>query len=775
MYTKLESVQLKLKELRWVGKPVARKDGAGKVTGETKFFSDMALPNMLYAKVARSKYPHALIKKINTAKAEAVPGVVTILTHKDIPGFNGFGIVVPDQPVLCYDRVRYLGDAVAVVAAEYPEAAERAAQLVEVDYEPLPVVSDPIEAMKPDAAKVHEKGNIQRHAVVRVGDVERAFQGADVVVENTYRTGRQMHMFLEVEAGVGMLDDEGNIVLYVGGQSPYRDQMQVSRALGIRPERVRVISTPVGGAFGGKEENTVQIHLALLALKTKRPVKMAWTREESGVAGMKRHPMIVTMKTAASKDGRLLANQARIVADTGAYASLGPTVLDVAIENSCGPYRIPNIDIDAYLVYTNNGVAGAFRGFGAPQVNFAMESNLDIIAEKLRIDRLEIRKKNALREGNIGPFGYKILGSLGIYETLLKAQNSDIWRNREQYKSNPSAPWCKRGVAVTTAVKGFGFGALPDFGAASIQITPAGKFVVGVSCPEIGQGAVTAYSQIAAEALHCDVGDVYIASADSQLSPDTGTSSASMALVRGGNAILAAAPKMNELLLETAAKIVGERKENLTFKDSRVVSAKKSVTFAEIAQYLQRTGSETRVVAGFNVPRVDKPVEGSIEIPHWSYMYASAVALVEVNTLTGVTKVLKFFLSPDSGKIINPQSYTGQCEGAIVQGLGFALTEETQIENGIVKTNNFTTYIIPTICDIPEIEVEPVETYEKIGPFGAKGLGEIGIIPVGSAVANAIYDATGTRLNTLPATPERVYRALKGKSGVGGFGRKSQG
>ncbi len=766
------------KELRWVGKSITRKDGAGKVTGETKFFSDMVLPDMLWAKVARSKCPHALIKRVDTSKAETVPGVVTVLTHKDIPGLNAFGIIIPDQPVLCHDKVRYLGDAIALVAAENLEATERAVELVEVDYEPLPVVSDPIEAMKPDAPKVHSKGNIQRHATVRVGDVEEAFREAAVVVENTFRTGRQMHMFLELEAGVGMLDSEGNIVLYVGGQSPYRDQMQVSRALGISLERIRVISTPVGGAFGGKEENTVQIHLALLAMKTKRPVKMVWTREESGVAGMKRHPMNVTMKTGADRNGRILGNKVQIIADTGAYASLGPTVLDVAIENSCGPYRVPNVNIDAYLVYTNNGVAGAFRGFGAPQVNFAIESNLDIIAEKLGIDRLEIRKRNALREGDIGPFGYRILGSVGIYETLLKTENSDVWTHREKYKATASKPWCRRGVGIVTAVKGFGFGTLPDFGAASIQITPAGKFVVGVSCPEIGQGALTAYSQIAAEALRCDVADIYMASADSRLAPDTGTSSASMALVRGGNAILAATSKMVNLLLETAANILGEPKEHLVLGESCAASrknTKKSLTYAEIAQTLHQSGSETRVIAGFNVPRVDKPVEGSIEIPHWSYMYASAVALVEVNTLTGTVKVLKFFLSPESGKIINPQSYMGQCEGAIVQGLGFALTEEAQIDNGVIRTNNFTTYIIPTICDTPEIQVDPVETYEKIGPFGAKGLGEIGIIPVGSAIANAIYDATGARIFTLPATPERVYWAIKEKIGIEVNERKGQG
>jgi len=753
---------------KWVGESIVRKDGRGKVTGETKFFSDMALPNMLYAKVARSKFPHAKIRKISVEKAAAVPGVVAVLTHKDVLGVNAFGILIPDQPVLCFDKVRCLGDSVAVVAAETLEAAERAAAEVEVDYEPLLVVSDPIDAMKPDGPKVHEKGNILRHGTIHVGNVDAGFREAAVVVENTYRTGRQMHMYLETEAGIGLVDEQGRVVLYAGGQSPYRDQMQISRALGIRPEQIRVISTPVGGAFGGKEENTVQIHLAMLAMRTKRPVKMVWTREESGVAGIKRHPMIVTTKTAANRDGRITANQVRIIADTGAYASLGPTVLDVAMENSCGPYRIPNIDIDAYSVYTNNAVAGAFRGFGAPQVNFAIESNIDIIAEKLGLDRLEIRKRNVLREGDVGPFGYKIMGSVGIYATLQRAERSNLWMNRDVYKSKASNPWSKRGIAVTTGVKGFGFGALPDFAAASIQITPTGKFVVGISCPEIGQGGVTAYSQIAADALNCDISDVYLASADSDLTPDTGTSSSSMGLVRSGNAIRTAAAKMNELLLEAASRILGEQKTKLALGQSMISSRRSptiSVTYVDIAQHLHSKGEETRVVAGFEVPRVNKPVEGSLEIPHLSYMYATAIALVEVDTLTGVTKVLQFYLSPDSGRIINPQSYTGQCEGAIVQGLGFALTEDTQIEDGQIKTNNFTTYIIPTICDIPEIQVEPVETQDTFTPLGAKGLGEIGIVPVGSAVANAIYDATRARLFTLPATPERVYEAIKGKEG----------
>jgi len=758
-------------ELRWVGRSIPRKEGIGKTTGDTKFFSDMILPNMLRAKVVRSKYPHALIRKIDVSKAESLPGVVTVLTHKDVPGLNGFGIVIPDQPVLCYDKVRFLGDAIAVIAAESEEIAEKAAQLVDVDYEPLPVVTDPVEAMKPEATKVHANGNILRHETVRNGNVLQAFQKAAVIVEHTYRTPRQMHMFLETEAGIGMLDESGNVVLYVGGQAPYRDQMQVSRALGIKPEKVRVISTPVGGAFGGKEENTIQIHLALLTTKTKRPVKLVWTREESGIAGIKRHPMIITTKTAADREGNLIANQVKIIADTGAYASLGPTVLDVAVENSCGAYKIPNVDIDAYLVYTNNGVCGAFRGFGSVQVNFALESNLDMIAEKLGMDRLELRKKNVLREGDTGSFGYPIRGSVGVYETLLRVENSELWKNRLKFKTEKTAAWCKRGIGIATGVKGFGFGALPDFAAASIQITPTGKFVVGISCPEIGQGAITAYTQIAAEALNCHVDDIYIASADSQLAPDTGTTSASMALVRGGNAILAAAPKMNQLLLTTGSQILQEPSDKLRIEQSCVKSnldRKKIVTLAQIAQYLEKNGSDTKVIGGFNVPRFEKPAEGSIEIPHWSYMYASGIALVEVNTLTGATKVLKFLLATDCGKIINPQSYSGQHEGAILQGIGFALMEDTLIENGNVLTNNFTTYIIPTIADMPDIQIEPVETYEKIGPFGAKGLGEIGIVAVPAAIANAIYDATGTHIYSLPATPERVYKALQNRDGPHG-------
>ena len=753
-------------DLRWVGKQVTKTDAVEKATGRAKFYSDLQFKNMLWGRVLRANHPHALIKRIDTSRARALQGVVVVLTHKDVQGTNRYGIVTPDQPVLCEDKVRYEGDAVALVAAQDPETAERALNLIDVEYEALSVVSDPLEAIKPESPKVHADGNIYRHAHIRNGDVKSTFRKCAVVVENTYRTGRQMHMFLETEAGVGLLDERGNVVLYVGGQSPYRDQLQIARALGIPREKIRVVSSIVGGAFGGKDEVTVQIHLALLAMKTKRPVKMVLSREESGISGLKRHPMIITARTGALSDGKLLANQVKIVSDTGAYASLGGTILDVTMENCCGPYNIPNIDIEGYCVYTNSGFSGAFRGFGAPQALFAMESQMDMIAERLRMDKLEIRKRNVIREGDVSTFGVKIPGSIGIHDALEIASRSDLWIQRDAHKAHASQPWCKRGVGIACAVKGFTFGALPDFGAASITLNDDGRFAVGVSCPDMGQGNATAYAQIAAEELHCQLGDVHVDCADTGLGPDTGSSSASRSVYVGGNAIVRAAKKMRGLLVSYAAQMLGEPEGRLLCQDGAVVvegDSKHRAAYASLATHARSKGEQVRVEAGFEVPRFERPIEGSIEIPHWSFMYATALALVEVDTLTGKTKALRFLVIPDSGRVVNPQGFRGQCEGAVVQGLGYALTEDAIIEDGQLKTTNFTTYLIPTINDIPDIEVVPVETFEKTGPYGAKGAGEIALVPVAAAISNAVYDAVGVRSLTLPITPERLFKALSAR------------
>ena len=768
-------------ESRWVGARVARIDAEDKVTGRLKFMSDLSFPDMLWGAVLRSAYPHALIKKIDTSKAEAMDGVVAVLTHRDVPGLNGFGIVVPDQPVLCADKVRYMGDAVALVAATTKEGAREALQAIEVEYEPLPVVDDPEEAMLESSPRVHADGNIHHHIKVERGDVDAAFRDAAVVVENTYYTPRQMHAFMETESGVATIDEDGNITVWCGSQHPFRDQLQIARALGMNPRKIQVVSTPAGGAFGGKDEITVQIYLALLALRTGRPVKIVLSREESVVAGMKRHPMKIRMKTAAAADGTLLANEVRVVGDTGAYASLGGPVVNLAIEHSCGVYRMPNVRLEGFCVYTNNGLAGAFRGFGANQVVFALETQIDMIAERLGMDKLEFRRKNALRQGDVAALGHTMTASVGTIATLDAASRCEIWARREELKAMPSAPHKKRGVGIATELHGCGLGVgLPDYGAATIELLPGGRFAVGVSCPEIGQGNTTAFAQMAADSLGCSVGDIVMVSGDSRHTLDSGTSTASRSVYTGGNAIRSAAARMREILADVAAEALGAAREEIAFGRGGVevrscpAGAARRLSYREIARIGEGKGRHLKAEGDFIWPVADRGLEGYFGLPHLIYSYITQVALVEVDTLTGEVEVLRAVSIPDPGRAINPAGIEAQSEGGVVMGMGYALMEDTVIEHGITKTPNFSTYIIPTALDAPEIETIIVEEPEPSGPFGAKGIGEAVCVPITPAITNAIHDATGVWITHIPATSERVYMALKRQAGEPMIGARQE-
>ena len=754
---------MKNREYKWIGKPIPRKDAYEKASGATKYASDISMPGMLWAGVFRSKHPHALIRSVDTSKAKALPGVVAVMTHEDVPGTNRYGLFVRDRPVLCDREARYVGDPIALVVAEGPEKVEEALPLIEVEYDPLPVVSDPLKAIQPDSPRVHEKGNVCRGTRIALGDVEAAFKEAAVIVENTYRTGTQVHAFLEPEAGIGYLDEAGRVVLIVGGQGPYKDRTEVCETLGLPADRVRVVTPAVGGAFGGKDDVPVQIHLALAVLKTGKPVKTVWTREESSTAGLRRHPGIVKMKTAAASDGSLLANRVEVVYDTGAYAGMGPAILDVSIENCSGPYRVPNIDITATLVYTNNGVSSAFRGFGAPQVCFAMESQMDILAEKLGLDPVELRLRNALKKGDLGAFRNRLDSGVGIYEALKRVKAHELWARRNKIKP-PDTPWTKRGVGVAAAIKGFTLGALPDQGTVKIELTKEGRFLVKVSTTEIGQGMVVAFSQMGAESLRCDIDEVSIISADTLETPDTSVTSASRSTYLGGNAMIIAAQRMLDLITQTAAALLGEPIRNLTPDSSHVLSSKtgRKISYEKVAKKLISSGQSTETAGTFEVPRVE-PIPGSLEIPHLFYMFACALALVEVDTLTGGVRALKIVCVPDAGRVINPLTFEGQVEGAAIQGVGYAILEESRMSDGQTKTRNFSTYLIPTAVDAPDVEVIAVESNQDSGPFGAKGVGEIGLVPIAPAIVNAIYNATGTRLYEIPATPERVYWALKAK------------
>ena len=749
-------------EHRWIGKAVPRIDALDKTTGAVKYVTDLVFPGMLWGTVLRSEHPHALIRRIDTGRAAAAPGVVGIFTHRDVPGLNAFGIIKQDQPVLCQDKVRFMGDSIALVVAASKECACRARDLIEVEYEPLPVVSDMEEAIT-TPVKVHERGNVIKHVQIKKGDVEQGFAQADLIVEETYHTPRQMHTFLETEGGVGVIDEKGDITIYAGSQYPFRDIIQISRSLDYPREKIQVVAHTVGGGFGGKDEVTVQILLALATLKTGHPVKIVWSREESVIAGVKRLPMKITLKTAVTRDGKLVANKARIVADSGAYDALGSAIMQLAVEHASGPYYVPHTDLEGYCVYTNNSIGSAFRGFGATQATFAIESQLDLIAKKLGIDPLEIRLKNALQDHQSANLGHLPAPSVGIAETLKCLQDHDLWKNRQAYLQTDK-PYLRRGIGVACSHQGCGLGPfLPDYGAATCILLPGGRFRLKVGSPDIGQGNSTVFVQMAAEVLRCDPQDIDLDIGDTRITPDSGSTSASRTTYTNGNAIIIAGKKIQANLLAEASRRLGLPPDSLELGD-RCITAQGSnqqISYSEIAEGLARDGKTLECTGKFDWPTADLEFPDAPGLPHYIYSYISELALIEVNELTGEVSVLKAVVSPDPGRIINRQGLEGQVEGGTVMGTGYALMEQVIQVDGKYLNRDLSTYIIPTAADTGEIETVPVERLESSGPFGAKGIGEVVCSPVTPAITNAIGNALGIRITRIPATAEDIYNLTR--------------
>ena len=750
---------------RWIGKPLPRIDGCDKATGAAKYVTDRVFPNMLWGAVLRSRYPHALIKRIDTSKAEAVAGVVSVLTYRDVPGLNAFGIVNQDQPVLCEDKVRYLGDPVALVLAESKEYAYSSLDLIEVDYEPLPVVSDMEDALQTDI-KVHEQGNVIEQVTVTKGDVEKGFAESDLIVEQTYYTPRQMHTFLETEGGVGTIDEQGNITVFAGSQYPNRDIIQIARSLDYPEEKIQVVAHYIGGGFGGKDEITAQILLALGTLKTGRPVKIVWDREESLIAGQKRLPMKITLKTGVTKDGKMLANKARIIADNGPYTGLGTAIMKLAVEHASGPYYVSHTYLEGYSMYTNNCIGSAFRGFGATQATFAIECQLDLISEKLGIDPLEIRLKNALRDHQSANLGHTPSPSVGIADTLETLKSHDMWKNKAQHLKT-DRPYLKRGIGIACSHQGCGLGSFfEDYGEASICLLPGGRFNLGVGCPDIGQGNGTAFVQIAAEVLCCMPADIDLEIGDTRTTPDSGSTSASRSTYTGGRAIILAGNKMKANLLAEVSGILGVPPDSLELRP-HCVAVKNSddkVSYADIAEKVSREGRTLESYVRFDWPTANLELKQALGLPHFIYSYVSEMALVEVNVLTGEASVLRAVISPDAGRVINRQGLEGQAEGGTVMGLGYALSEEIIQVDGHYMNRDLSTYIVPSALDAPEIDTIPVEKLEESGPFGAKGIGEAVCNPITPAIVNAIRDALGINITRIPATPENIYYMVKSKS-----------
>ena len=744
-------------------------DIVDRVTGRAKYTDDYVFEGMLFARTLRSHYPHARVLRIDTSQAKALPGVRAVLTADDIPGENIHGLVRLDWPVLCAvgEKVRYMGDAVAIVAADIQEIADEALALIQVEYEPLPVVPDPVSAHSPDAAIVHddhEDGNLLKHIKVRHGNIERGFAEADVIVEREYRTPTIEHAFLEPECAIGVpagYDDETEkLTIYVGSQIPYQDRNQIARALNLPDEAIRVRGCLIGGGFGGKEDIAGQIHVALLAQATGRPVKMLYSRQESLLFHPKRHATVIRIKTGAKKDGTLTAVQAELYGDAGAYASLSDKVMTRATTHATGPYAVPNAKIDCYAMYTNNAPSGAFRGFGVTQSAFAVEQNMDILAEELGIDAVEFRSKNAQKVGVTTATGQLLRESVGLIETIGKcdidmrqtANGNFQWGWRE---GDLAYGW---GIACAYKNTGLGGGA-PDKSSAEVEAFDDGTVAVRSSSADMGQGLLAVLGQCAAEELGVPYAHVHVLLSDTDLTPDGGPTTASRQTFMSGNAVRHASMRLRDMLGRVVAEELDCPPERLRFEEGLVRYNGTSVKMGEAVRLAKAQGLQPRVLHEYWGPKTLPLGEGGDM--HFAFTYATQVALVSVDLGTGGVHVHKIISATDIGRAINPLLLQGQIEGGIVMALGNCLTEGYIIEYGVPWSTFLARYKMPSIKHAPEIMSHLIEHRAAEGPYGAKGVGEIPSINTTPAICNAIYNATGVRVYSLPVDQDALLRALR--------------
>ncbi len=738
-----------------IGKPIPRQDARAKVQGAARYTDDLSLPGMIYGKVLRSPHPHARIRSIDTSRARACSGVVAVLTAQDVPGANSIGPIIKDQPILCGDRVRYVGDAVALVVGETEAAAEAALDQIKVDYELLTPVLDPLEALQPGATPVHPNGNIGSHFKVRRGDVAQAIRKAAAVVERRFFTQRIEHAYLEPEAAIAARDPEGGMTIWSSTQYAHRDRDEVSRMLGLPQSRVRVRQMTTGGGFGGKLSPHAQCYAALIAWKSGRPAKLRYRRDESLIASYKRHPYVTDMKLAADSAGNLLAIEATFVGDTGAYLLEGRAVLTKSVTHVAGPYFIPNIKADGYAVYTNTVPCGAFRGYGVPQAAFALESLIDELAELFGLDPIEFRMRNALDTTRPTSTGQVLRASVPFKEMLGKARLAA----RSLRPLLPQAPKGKRrGLGVGCSTRSIGSIRTPSRSTAVVSLHRDGSVTVACGSVDIGQGSDIMMAQVAAEELGMNVERVEVITNDTAIAPDCESTSASRVTYVSGNAVRLAAAKARARVLELAAKDLGCSAQELKLMDGVVAYREQGMPLAEL--FSNHTFHIITEVAEFVPPTSPLDPETGQGSPAGTYSFSVHLALVEVDQGTGEVRVLRYVTFSDPGRTINPMTAEGQVHGGVAMGIGYALMENVKVDKG-VTTDSFATYLIPTALDMPkEVLVELIEDPEPTGPFGAKGFAEGSLDPAAAAIANAVSDAIGIRINRLPMTGERVHELL---------------
>lgn len=729
-----------------VGQRIPRADALAKATGCEHFAADLHRPDMLYLKILHSLHAHAKILSIDTSKAQSMAGVRGVFTAADITGTNRLKISRADQPVLCDGKVRYVGDSVAVVVADSESVAEQALAKIEVQYEQLPAVYDPWLALEDGAPQIHsDHPNLLAQQTLIQGNVDDGFAQADIVLDQVFTTPLIEHAYLEPDAGIAYLDQDGQLVIHAGSQNIHHDRKALAEALGIEPKMVRIIQTPTGGAFGGKLDISVQGVLGLAALKLGKPVKLVYTREETFLCTTKRHGYHVRCRVGATKNGKMLALEMEIMAAGGAYASFSKSVLSRAIIHATGPYRIPHVRVNGTVVYTNGPVAGAMRGFGVPQVSFALESQLDILAEKLGLNPVELRLMNCFRQGDRTATSQVLAHEIGMAKCLeaIEPYYKEALAAAQDFNAQNTR--LKRGIGI--AGMWFGPGkSKPDESEAHSELQADGTLTVWIGAADIGQGSDTVFAQIAAEELGLAIDAVTVISKDTLETPDGGYSSGSRQTYMSGQAVRSSVAKLRSALLDTASRLLVEEAAQLECMNGTVFSRidlNRSISLSGLAQ----AGFSGRYVGRKEAEISTPDPETGAGVPYETYAFGVQMAEVEVNLDSGEVKVIRVVAAHDSGTPINPLYMEGQIEGGILMGLGNALMEE-YIPN---KTVNFARYRIPRMKDMPVIHPIIIEVPRPGGPFGATGIAEAALVPTVPAIVNAICSASGVRIYNLPA------------------------
>lgn len=749
-----------------VASTLLSRDAIELVTGATKFGDDITMEGTLHGKILWSEHPHAEILSIDTSEAEAMDGVTAVITARDIPGKNQAGLIIRDQPAIATDKVRYIGDSLAAVFAETPEVAAEARSKIKVEYQVLPGVFTPEEASQPKAPKVHEKGNLAHHAKIERGDVEAAFKRCAVIVEEDYTTPFIEHGFLEPESGIAFPSDDSGVTLWVGTQTAFDVQIQLTEILDLPEEKVRVVQLPIGGAFGGKEDMIMDQYLALGALRTGKPVKIVLSREESLRVHAKRHPSWMHYKTGADADGHILAIEAYFTIDAGAYMSLSFDVLENMLVFGAGPYYVPNLKLDGWAWYTNNVLCGAMRGFGVNQIAVGLEQQLDEIARKLNLDPFELRIINGLDVGLPTAADHVLEeGVVSIKETVQAARQALL------ELQEPASEGDKRiGVGVASAVKNIGFGhGLKETAGVILELDKSGRVLVKHSQHEYGQGARSAIAQLTATELGIPIEHIDLVGPDTAITPPTGATTASRQTFMTGNATLMACKALKQEIFGHAAEILDQEPAKLELQGDKVIDREtgRSVLLGKLGEkFVVEEHYTTSTTAAL---LEDEPSHyGALDFEsrptHWCYAYNTQVAIVEVNAKSGDVKVLTIISANDLGKIINPQAVEGQIHGGVLMGLGYALSERYILEKGINLTDTLHKVRMPEADKTPQIIPILLEIPHPEGPHGVKGFAEAPSLATAPAILNAIYDAVGVRIKDLPADKARLQAALKSAS-----------